>query len=124
MTTILGLTNFLKLLRHGGTIGICISQKFKWFLGPQPLTTSPIYRSNLYFYGDVRKQEVAAAVYAVVKQEDETTQGLVRSKSRNCKEKSPLFSRLELMMGHMAGNLISSVETALGRDTATMLHCS
>ncbi|XP_028415553.1 uncharacterized protein LOC114538695 [Dendronephthya gigantea] len=91
---------------------------------PRTLTPyhQPILSVNLHAFGDASKQGVAAAVYAVVEQEGGTTQGLVCSKSRIAK-RSLTIPRLELVAGHMAGNLVSSVETALGRETVTEIHC-
>ena len=33
------------------------------------------------------------------------------------------ISRLELVAGHMAANLVTNVEQAIGRDTLTAVHC-
>jgi hypothetical protein len=65
---------------------------------------------------------VAAAVYAVIEQEYGTTQGLVCSKSRIAK-RNLAIPRLELVSGHMAANLVTNVETAIGNEKVTSVHC-
>jgi hypothetical protein len=57
-------------------------------------------------------QGVCAAVYAVVHQADEVTQGLVCAKSRIAK-RNQTTPRLESIAGHMAVNIVSNVETVL-----------
>ena len=81
----------------------------------------PILSINLHAFGDASKQGVAAAVYAVIEQETGTTQGLVCSKSRIAK-RNLTIPRLELVAGHMAANLVTNVEEALGRETVTAVH--
>ena len=55
---------------------------------------------------------VCAAVYAVVDQLKEKSQGLLKSKSRLLK-KSLIIPRLELIAARMATNLLSSTKIAL-----------
>jgi hypothetical protein len=61
-------------------------------------------------------------VYAVIEQENGTTQGLVCSKSRIAK-RNLTIPRLELVSGHMAANLVTNVETAIGNEKVTSVHC-
>ena len=88
-------------------------------LGPTP-STHFIHKPP-YAFGDASKQGVAAAVYAVIEQEAGTTQGLVCLKSRIAK-RNLTIPRLELVDGHMAANLVTNVEEALGRETVTAVH--
>jgi len=82
----------------------------------------PILSVNLHAFGDASKDGVAAAVYAVIEQENGTTQGLVCSKSRIAK-RNLTIPRLELVAGHMAANLVTNVETAIGNEKVTSVHC-
>ena len=81
---------------------------------PRPLTPHrvPVTGIELHSFGDASSQGVCAAVYAVVHQADEVTQGLVCAKSRIAK-RNQTIPRLELIAGHMAVNLVSNVETVL-----------
>ena len=66
---------------------------------------------------------MSTAVYAVVEQQNGTTQGLVCPKSRLAK-KSLTIPRLELVAAHMAKNLVMNVERAI--DTVKVVvavHC-
>ena len=82
----------------------------------------PILSINLHAFGDASRKGVAAVVYAVIEQEKSTTQGLVCSKSRIAK-RNLTIPRLELVAGHMAANLVTNVEEAIGRETVTAVHC-
>ena len=82
----------------------------------------PILSVSLHAFGDASKDGVAAAVYAVIEQENGTTQGLVCSKSRIAK-RNLTIPRLELVSGHMAANLVTNVETAIGNEKVTSVHC-
>jgi hypothetical protein len=65
--------------------------------------------------------QLSDLVYAVVKQEDGVTQGLVCSKSRIAKQ-TLTISRLELILGHMTVNLATNVQQAPTTHPATV-HC-
>ena len=67
---------------------------------------------TLHAFGDASGQGLAAAVYAVVQQHSEVTQGLVAAKARLAKE-GLTIPRLELVAGHMAANLLTNVRDAL-----------
>jgi hypothetical protein len=84
---------------------------------PQPVTAV-----TLHAFGDASKLGVSAAVYAVVEQENGTTQGLVCSKSRLAK-KSLTIPRLELVAAHMAKNLVTNVERAIDTMKVVAVHC-
>ena len=60
-------------------------------------------------------------IYTVVKQEQETMQGLICTKSRLAKH-NLMIPRLELVAGHMAVNLAANVRTALYNYPVTV-HC-
>ena len=81
----------------------------------------PILLVSLHAFGDASKDGVAAAVYAVIEQENGTTQGLVCSKSRIAK-RNLTIPRLELVSGHMAANLVTNVETAIVNEKVTSVH--
>ena len=65
---------------------------------------------------------VAAAVYAVVFQPSEVSQGLIAAKARLAKQGLTIL-RLELVSGHMAVHLISNVKTALEGFNVSQQHC-
>jgi hypothetical protein len=88
-------------------------------IGPQ-LTT--ILSVSLHAFGDASKDGVDAAVSAVIEQENGATQGLVCSKSRIAK-RNLTIPRLELVSGHMAANLVANVDTAIGNEKVTSVHC-
>ncbi len=94
------------------------------FSVPRPLAPYfvPIESITLHAFGDASKLGVAAVVYAVVEQEQGTTQGLVCSKSRLAK-KNLTIPRQELVGGHMAVNLASNVEAAIGVEKVSSIHC-
>ena len=58
---------------------------------------------TLQGFGDARKIGVSATVYSVVQQGNNTTQGLICSKSRPAK-KNLSIPRLELVAAHMTSN--------------------
>ena len=60
----------------------------------------PVTAVTLHAFGNASKLGVSAADYAVVEQQNGTTQGLVCSKSRLAK-KSLTIPRLELVAAHM-----------------------
>lgn len=90
---------------------------------PRPLAPchQPIQELTLHGFGDASSNGVCAVVYAVVKQEDSVTQGLVCSKSRIAK-RNLTIPRLELILGHMTVNLATNVQQAL-TDHQTTIHC-
>ena len=65
---------------------------------------------TFHAFGDASGQGLAAAVY--VQQHSAVTQGLVTAKARLAKE-GLTISRLELVAGHMAANLLTNVRDAL-----------
>ena len=71
---------------------------------------------------DASKYGVSAAVYAVIKQENGTTQCFVCSESRIV-QKTFAIPRLELVAGHMTVNLVSNVERAIGSEKVRESHC-
>ena len=91
---------------------------------PRALTPyqEPVQSIYLHGFGDPSKDGVSAVVYAVTKQESGTTQGIVRSKSRIAK-KNLSIPRLELVASHMASNLLTNVERAIGSEKITSVHC-
>ena len=76
---------------------------------------------ELHSFGVASSQGVCAAVYAVVYQGDEVTQGLVCAKSRIAK-RNLTIPHLELVAGHMAVNLVSNVARVLS-DFQVETHC-
>jgi hypothetical protein len=82
----------------------------------------PVIAVILHAFGDAIKLGVSAAVYAVVEQQNGTTQGLVCSKSRLAK-KSLIIPRLELVAAHMAKNLVMNVECAIDTVKIVAVHC-
>ena len=91
---------------------------------PRTLTPfhQPMMSLDLHAFGDASKNGLAAVVYAVVKQESGTTQGLVCSKSRVAK-KNLTIPRLELVAGHMAANLVTNVKNAIRTEKVASVHC-
>ena len=75
----------------------------------------------LHAFGDASTRGVSAAVYAVVRQENGITQGLVCSKSRLAK-RNLTIPRLELVAGHMAINLATNVQLAIDLYPVSV-HC-
>ena len=83
----------------------------------------PIEEVTLHAFGDASTRGVSVAVYAVVRQERETTQALVCAKSRLTK-RNPTIPRLELVAGHMAINLATNVQAALNTYPVQLpVHC-
>ena len=82
----------------------------------------PIKAVTLHAFGDASKKGVSTAVYAVVEQDQATTRGLVCAKARLAKQNLTI-PRLELVAGHMAVNLVTNVETAIGVEKVTEVHC-
>ena len=82
----------------------------------------PISSVSLHAFGDASKNGVAACVYAVVEQDNGTTQGLVCAKSRIAK-RNLTIPRLELVSGHMATILVTNVEAAIGIEKVQSTHC-
>ncbi len=81
----------------------------------------PILEIVLHAFGDASTRGVCAAVYAVVRQADGTTQGLVCAKSRLAK-RNLTIPRLELVAGHMAVNLVDNVQLAIDLCPVSV-HC-
>ena len=81
----------------------------------------PILEIMLHAFGDASTRGVSAAVYAVVRQENGTAQGLVCSKSRLAK-RNLTIPRLELVAGHMAINLATNVQLAIDLYPVSV-HC-
>ncbi|XP_028419005.1 uncharacterized protein LOC114544617 [Dendronephthya gigantea] len=100
------------------------SQMPEHFSVPRSLVPryQPVLSISIHAFGDASKNGVSAAVYAVVEQQETTTQGLVCSKSRLAK-RDLTIPRLELVAGHMAVNLGSNVERAIGIEKVSGVHC-
>ena len=99
----------------------CLSQQINC---PRALTSAqqPIENIELHAFGDASGKDVAAAVYAVVKQPTSVNQGLVTAKARLAKQGLTIPHR-ELVSGHMAVNLLSNVQDALQGFPVSSLHC-
>ena len=82
----------------------------------------PIKAITLHAFDEASKKGVSAAVYAVVEQDQATTRGLVCAKARLAKQNLTI-PRLELVAGHIAVNLVTNVEAAIGVEKATEVHC-
>ncbi len=91
-----------------------------------PCTLTPVNHQitavTLHGFGDASKNGVSAAVYAVVQQGETTTQGLVCSKSRLAKMNLSI-PRLELVVAHMAANLVTNVEWAIETTKLSAVNC-
>ena len=88
-----------------------------------PVYPEPLREVKLHSFGDASKQELCAAVYAVVKQDSGVVQGLVAARSRLAKT-SLTIPRLELVAGHMTVNLAVNVRSALqGLKITKDIHC-
>ena len=77
---------------------------------------------ELHAFGVASGKSVAATVYAVVVQESGINQGLVAARARLSK-KGLTISRLELVSGHMAVNLLANVVSALDGFPLTERYC-
>ena len=78
---------------------------------------------QLHAFGDASGRGLCAAVYAVVTQASRTSQGLITARTRLAKQ-GLTIPRLELVSGHMAGNLANNVRQALeGLPLAFNIHC-
>ena len=82
----------------------------------------PITAVTLHGFGDASKIGVSATVYAVVQQGNNTTQGLVCSKSRLAK-KNLSIPRLELVAAHMTSNLALNVECSIDTVKVSSVYC-
>ena len=82
---------------------------------PRALTTQreAVEEIELHSFGDASKKGVCAALYAVVKQNEDTNVGLVAARARLAKQDLSI-PRLELVSAHMAANLLVNVREALG----------
>ena len=79
---------------------------------PVPLALESIQDITLHAFGDASWHGVGAAVYAVVKQETQVSQGLICAKGRLAKQ-GLTIPRKELVSAHMAVNLLDNVCGAL-----------
>ena len=77
-----------------------------------PLALEPIHDVALHAFGDASGHGVGAAVYAVVTRETQVNQGLVCAKARLAKQGFTI-PRKELVLAHMAVNLLDNVCDAL-----------
>ena len=83
----------------------------------------PINAVELHAFGDASKRGIATAVYAVVRQDSGTTQGLVTAKARLAKQRLTI-PRLELVAGHMAVNSVDDFShAALDGFPLTSVQC-
>ena len=76
----------------------------------------------LHAFGDASGKDVAAVVYAVVKQCSGSSKGLVAANARLAK-KGLTIPRLELVSGHMASNLAHNVREALAGFPVSGVYC-
>ena len=85
---------------------------------PQTLTPSfhPITAVTLHGFKDASKIGVSATVYAVVQQGNNTTQGLVCSKSRLAKTNLSIPA-------HMTSNLVSNVKRSTDTEKVSSVYC-
>ena len=67
---------------------------------------------ELHVFGDTSGSVISAAAYAVIQQASEVSQRLIAAKSRLAK-KNLTIPRLELVVAHMAANLVENVRNAL-----------
>ena len=81
---------------------------------PRPVMNfrEPVRSLELRAFGDVGKQGVGTAVYAVIQQSSGTTQSLVAARGRLAKQ-GLIVPRLELISAHMATNLVINLKKAL-----------
>ena len=109
-----------------------LAKRWKGWESSLPSTTStqrslatyrePIQAIELHSFGDASGHGVAAAVYAVIRQQSGTTQGLVAAKSRLAKQ-GLTIPRLELVGAHMAANIVDNVRRALVGFPLTLVQC-
>ena len=81
----------------------------------------PVLGIDLHVFGDTSGTGTAAAVYAVVHQDSSTIQGLVTAKARLA-TKGLTIPRLELVLIHMAANLVDNVRNALEGCAVRSVH--
>ena len=81
----------------------------------------PVLEVAFHAFGDASTRGVSIAVYAVVRQERGTTQGLVCATSRLAK-RNLTIPRLELVAGHIAVNLATNVKSAFDAYPVSV-HC-
>lgn len=93
----------------------------KWQRAMAPFF-QPVTAVMLHAFDDASKLRVSAAVYAVVEQENGSTQGLVCAKSRLAKQNLTIPC-LELVAAHMATNLAMNVERAISMVNVSSVHC-
>ena len=77
---------------------------------------------ELHSFGDACANGVATCVYGVVRQTSGTNQGLIAARSRLAKQ-GLTIPRLELVVGHMAVNLVANVRNALDGLPISSTHC-
>ena len=82
----------------------------------------PINAVELHAFGDASGRGVTAAVYAVVRQDSGTTQGLVAAKAHLAKQRLTI-RRLELVAGHMAVNSVDIIRHVLDGFPVTSVYC-
>ena len=111
---------------RGGVPGsLCVTRAISTFRRSTaaPPTQHHSFFTNypLHSFRDASSQGVCAAVYAVVKEESGTNQGLITAKSRLAKQNLTI-PRLELVAGHMATNIAVNVQEALS-DNHPHIYC-
>ena len=81
---------------------------------PRAVTTQreAVEEIELHTFGDASGKGVCAALYAIVKQGDDTNVGLVAARARLAKQDLSI-PRLELVSARMAANLMMNVQQAL-----------
>lgn len=74
--------------------------------------SEPVKGVVLHAFGETSGCGISSAVYAMITQASEVSNGLIAAKSRLAKENLTI-PRLELVAAHMAANLVDNVRTAL-----------
>ena len=77
---------------------------------------------SIHAFGDASSQGMSRAVYAVMHQPSRVSQGLMTAKSRLGK-KGLKITRLELVAGHMAANLVCNVTDVLEGYPLEGVYC-
>ena len=86
-----------------------------------PRFKEPIETVELHAFGDTSGFGISAVVYAVITQASGMSKGLVAAKSRLAK-KNLTIPRLELVVAHMAANLVENVRAAIEGYPVNSVH--
>lgn len=85
-----------------------------------PLQKEAVTSVDIHTFDDASSQGVCAAVYAVIRQPNHTTQGLIASKARLAK-KNLTIPQLELVSTQMSCNLAANVKNALDNQNLRVI---